>query len=72
MVVGQGSPQLHIRYRSHMQRKAMNGKNKETETCQGTHTHTHVSIYVHTLLCYCCWVVPVCSVLSDSLQPHGP
>ena len=34
-------------------------------------THTHVSIYVHTLLCYCCGVVPVHSDLSDSLQPHG-
>ena len=72
MVVGQGSPQLHIRYRSHMQRKAMNGKNKETETCQGTHTHarTHTCRFMYTR--YFVTVVGLCLCVQTCLTLCNP
>ena len=55
--------------RSHMRRKVMNRKKKETETCQGTHTHVSLNMYIHSFVTVL--VLCLCSVLSDSLQPHG-
>ena len=60
--------------RSHMQRKVMNGKKEETETCQGTHTHTciYLCIYAPLFLFWCCVCAQCCLTLCNPMDYSPP